>query len=145
MPGVRGKNEILVMGKGDIFRTVKITPYAVAFLNWVCSRRTGYVFNSERGQRHEPQNINAILKGVGLKTNLTFLHPHLLRHTYASILVWCGCDIAFVRDQLGHANIATTDIYTNVLTDRLGENPPEIVVKFLKAINPLHPENINII
>lgn len=146
MPITHGKHEIIVHGKRNTVGRVLLTPYAEAFFNWVCGcRRTGYVFLNESKRKYQGQNINAILHGVGRKTNLPKLRPHILRHTYASVLLWNGCNIGFVRDQLRHANIATTDIYANVITDQLSENPPPAVVEFLKAINPLHPENINTI
>ncbi len=142
LPVIHGKNGITVRGKGNTLGTVSITPWLRGFLDDLCGRRrAGFVFKNESGRKYDARSINVMLTGVGRKTNLPFLRPHILRHTYASILVWNGCDIAFVKNQLRHASIASTNVYTDMLTERLTDTPPAHIVDFLKAINPKHPAN----
>ncbi len=144
MPIVHHKCEITLVGKGNKLASIRITPWAEAYFNWVCGgRRTGYVFNNEAGKKYNPRSINEILAGVGRKSKIGELRPHMLRHTYASILLWCGCNIGFVRNQLRHSTIASTDIYTHVLWGKLPEDPPSNVALFLQVINPMHPKNIH--
>ena len=49
--------------------------------------------------------------------------------------------MGFVRDQLRHVNIVTTDVYANVIKENFSSDPPEQVANFLQAINPLHSKN----
>jgi site-specific recombinase XerD len=142
MPSSHGKREIIVRGKNRTLAPVRITPYAVTFFNGVCAgRRHGYVFPSENDKAHDPGQINKIVKGFGRSVNLPTLRPHTLRHTYASILLWAGCNLPFVRDQLRHASISTTDIYSHVLLDLYHNEMPAEVALLLGAMNPLHPAN----
>ena len=55
------------------------------------------------------------------------LTPHSMRHTFATRMIEAGCNLAFVRDQLGHANISTTNIYLQV-ADVEGRRPVALYV-----------------
>lgn len=142
-PKIHGKHEIIVRGKGNTLAPVRVTPYVEKLLNEQCGvRKSGFLFVNEAGNNYQRQSINTILRGVGRKLKLSNLRPHVLRHTYASILFWCGCNVAFVRDQLRHSSIAITDIYTNTIIDYYSDDLPDDVKSFLQAINPLHSKNI---
>jgi integrase len=142
LPASHGKPEIIVRGKGGTVGAVQITPFTEAFFNWVHGqRRTGFVFYNEAGRAYHPDQINPIVAKIGRNAGLDFLKPHALRRTYASIMLWDGCNITYVRDQLRHLSIATTDIYANVIREEHTDSMPKIVNKFLRALNPQHPDN----
>jgi len=94
-----GARLLTITGKGNKTRTVS----AVA------------VFTSTRGQRISPRNIQARLKLQGRKSGMRQdVHPHMLRHSFASHMLESSGDLRAVQEMLGHANIATTQIYTHL-------------------------------
>jgi site-specific recombinase XerD len=80
----------------------------------------GLLFVNLRGLPIRPQTIRSRLhrhaKGIGIARRVT---PHMLRHTAATLLIETGVDIRFVQRLLGHASIATTEIYTHVSDEAL--------------------------
>ena len=80
------------------------------------------LFLNQRGKQLTRQGLWLIVKGhvrdAGLKVNVT---PHTLRHSFATHMLRGGADLRNVQELLGHANIATTQVYTHVSKDRLRE------------------------
>lgn len=111
-----------VHGKGSRDRTAYISDPELRgeLKRLIAIRRQGCdssqaLFLNGRGVRIKPESIRQQLRRyvteVGLARNVT---PHMLRHTAATLLIETGVDIRFVQRLLGHASIATTEIYTHV-------------------------------
>ncbi len=86
----------------------------------VKKRTGGELFLSNRGRKLTTQRVYDIVKRIaahsGLKMNI---YPHLLRHSFATHLLTNGADLRVIQELLGHADIATTQIYTHVDQRRL--------------------------
>ena len=77
-------------------------------------RPTQAVFLNVRGDRISRQSVHAIVEKYGRVAGLRGLHPHTLRHSFATHLLEGGADLRVVQELLGHANVATTQLYTHV-------------------------------
>jgi integrase/recombinase XerC len=113
--------EAHVLGKGAKRRSVPVGRAALAALaDWVAARsawpqQDPALFISARGQRLSPQHIRVRLKRRSLLAGLaTPVHPHMLRHSYASHLLQSSGDLRAVQELLGHTNISTTQVYTRL-------------------------------
>jgi integrase/recombinase XerC len=114
--------ELRVLGKGRKERMVPIgSPAVQALLQWLAVRPQlltddeAALFLDRRGRRVTPRQVQHRLKAwaeqQGLSRNL---HPHMLRHSFASHLLESSGDLRGVQELLGHANIRTTQIYTHL-------------------------------
>ena len=73
------------------------------------------VFLSATGRKLTSRGVEYILDEIQKKTGLfVHLHPHLLRHTFATHLLDKGADLRLIQELLGHASISTTQVYTHV-------------------------------
>ena len=119
---------LTVLGKGSKVRRVPIGEPAVdALRGWLDVGRAELVtsdtppdviFVNRRGHVLTPRDARRILERFPLADGRT-LHPHALRHAYATHLLEGGADLRAVQELLGHADLATTQIYTHVTRDRL--------------------------
>ena len=113
--------EAHVLGKGQKKRSVPVGSKALeALAQWVKLRSQwsgldAALFINPRGSRLTPQHIRVRLKRRSLKAGLaTPVHPHMLRHSFASHVLQSSSDLRAVQELLGHANITTTQIYTRL-------------------------------
>jgi site-specific recombinase XerD len=113
---------VTVLGKGGKQRRVPIHDTAAAVLRaWLEGGRPQMagppdaVFVNQRGARLGPRDVRRILDRRAASPT----HPHALRHTYATHLLDGGADLRVVQELLGHASLATTQIYTHVSKERL--------------------------
>lgn len=112
-----------VLGKGSKERIVPVTGAAnKAMVEYLDAWRplllgrsgTDAVFLNQRGGRLSRQSVHAICERYGRYVGIEGLHPHTLRHSFATHLVEGGADLRVVQELLGHASIATTQIYSHV-------------------------------
>ncbi len=113
--------EAHVLGKGSKRRSVPVGRAALASLQRWIEARTAWarddaaLFIGQRGQRLTPQHIRVRLKRRSLMAGLaTPVHPHMLRHSFASHVLQSSGDLRAVQELLGHANIGTTQVYTRL-------------------------------
>jgi integrase/recombinase XerD len=122
---------LLVRGKGEKERLVPLSPPARDALDaWLGARAallkpkadSRFLFPSRGRAGHlTRERCGQMLKQLALEAGLDpkRLSPHVLRHAFASHLLEHGADLRSVQEMLGHADIATTQIYTHVMGDRL--------------------------
>lgn len=119
-----------VTGKGSKTRMVPLgAPALEALQNYmrqarpalVKKRTGGEVFLSARGRGLTPQRVWQIVKRCARHAGLSeeAIHPHTFRHSFATHLLEGGADLRVIQEMLGHASIATTQIYTRAETRRL--------------------------
>ena len=111
--------EVRVLGKGSKTRIVPVGRHAVDALRAL--GETGGrepdapVFRGRGGAPISPRTVQARLKQLALAQGFAKrVHPHLLRHTFASHMLESSGDLRAVQELLGHADIATTQIYTHL-------------------------------
>jgi integrase/recombinase XerD len=128
---LRDPRFLMVRGKGGRERIVPLSePGRLALRAYLdcrerflpASRPSRWLYPSRAGDGHlTRQRCGQLLKELAPKAGLdpARLSPHVLRHAFASHLLDHGADLRSVQQMLGHADIATTQIYTHVLSDRL--------------------------
>lgn len=112
--------QVRVLGKGGKQRDLPVGSKARAALqDWLAVRSqlakdTPALFVGERGARIHPSVVRQRLRQAGQLELGQHLHPHMLRHSFASHLLESSQDLRAVQELLGHANISTTQIYTHL-------------------------------
>ncbi len=115
---------VTVTGKGNKTRIVPMGSHAAdAIQKWLQSRATivmneknpQAVFITQQGKRITPRAVQYRIKGWAIKQGVnTDMHPHLLRHSFATHVLQSSQDLRAVQEMLGHANISTTQVYTHL-------------------------------
>ncbi|MBR1828178.1 MAG: tyrosine recombinase XerD [Atopobiaceae bacterium] len=113
-----------VFGKGSKERLVPVLGSAARVLSsYLAYARpvlaagrpvTPAVFLNARGSRMTRQAVHAIVEKYGAYAGIEGLHPHTLRHSFATHLLEGGADLRIVQELLGHSSISTTQLYTHV-------------------------------
>jgi site-specific recombinase XerD len=114
-------NGFVVLGKGDKERHVTMPAAAMQVLEtWLAERRGGLgpedaVFTNHEGGRLSRKQIYRVVKDAAHTLALEGVHPHLLRHSMASLMRERGVELDVIRDRLGHVSIATTERYVHAV------------------------------
>lgn len=122
---------VLAFGKGSKQRFVPLhREVCVRIKNYLAAREARFagrdvaseLFLNNRGTKLSRVAVWQALAALGRKANIsTPLHPHLFRHTFASHLLQGGADLRSLQEMLGHADLATTQIYTHLDVQDLKE------------------------
>ena len=114
--------EVRVTGKGNKTRIVPVGEPAIkALTRWLDCRRelkgaeTHAIFLGKHGKRLSPRLVQSHIKMWATKQGLRVdPHPHMLRHSFASHVLQSSGDLRAVQEMLGHASIASTQVYTHL-------------------------------
>lgn len=129
--------KLVVTGKGNKERILPFYPRLRTLINkYIVEYRSihtndidGPLFINSRGQRISQRAIQLMLAKQSENAHLPLnVHPHLLRHSFATHLLDNGADLRVVQTLLGHENLSTTQIYTHLTEERLK-----------KVVNSAHP------
>jgi integrase/recombinase XerC len=153
--------EAHVLGKGSKRRSVPVGRAALAALARWLELRSAWagedpaLFIGARGQRLSPHHIRVRLKRRSMLAGLvTPVHPHMLRHSFASHVLQSSGDLRAVQELLGHASISTTQVYTRLdfqhlaqvydaahprAQCRVGEPEPKPLSKGVQRVSPADP------
>ena len=122
-----------VVGKGSKHRMVPVGEHALRWISrWLQESRASFVqadegraefrlFVSVRGKPLERVAVWQLVKKYAAIAGLSRVHPHVLRHSFATDLLRGGCDLRTVQEFLGHASVVTTEVYTHVDRSKFNE------------------------
>lgn len=124
-----GQKIILVHGKGEKDRYVPFHDYAKKWLvsyleevrgELVVHQDHSYVFVNNRGNHMTNRGVEDILNRIAYQYDSTMkIHPHTIRHSFATHMLDAGLDIRLVQQLLGHSSLSTTQIYTHITKEKL--------------------------
>jgi integrase/recombinase XerC len=115
---------VTVTGKGNKTRIIPVGSHALQAINTWLEIRTSIritepalkaMFITQQGKRLTPRAIQYRMKEWAIKQGVNInMHPHLLRHSFATHVLQSSQDLRAVQEMLGHANISTTQVYTHL-------------------------------
>ena len=119
-----------IVGKGNKERIAPISGVALRALTEYLehgrpelirsyAKPTSAVFLNARGGRLTRQSVHALVADAGRTIGVANLHPHTLRHSFATHMLSGGADLRVIQEILGHSDISTTQIYTHLSPGRL--------------------------
>ncbi|MFN9440109.1 MAG: tyrosine-type recombinase/integrase, partial [Brevundimonas sp.] len=109
-------------GKGGRSRSVPLGDAAAGALDAWLERRgreAGALFVNPRGGRLTTRTLQRVVEAFGRREGVGDVHPHALRHSFATHLLGAGADLRSLQELLGHASLSTTQKYTAVDAERL--------------------------
>lgn len=125
------ERKLTILGKGQKMRIVPFTKtlqkHLKHYITYIRPKMltldqedTQVVFLSRLGRPMTVRNLQKMLKQLIKKSGETYkIHPHMLRHAFASTMLSHGADLRTVQELLGHKNISTTQIYTHLTTQEV--------------------------
>lgn len=116
------EGSVTVTGKGNKQRNVPVGKEALKAIAayqpqraLVANEGEAALFISSRGKRISQRNVQERLRQLSVKQGMAQpVHPHMLRHSFASHMLESSSDLRLVQELLGHANISTTQVYTHL-------------------------------
>ena len=114
------KSFLRVLGKGSKTRLVPMGRFAINAINdWLKERDklqsdTDALFLNVKGTRLTVRSIQLRLKKMAVKQGLPPIHPHMLRHSFATHMLESSGDLRTIQELLGHSSLSTTQIYTKL-------------------------------
>lgn len=120
-----------VMGKGSKERIIPLGDFAIEYLNLYLNnyrkefikKNNDYLFLNSRGDKMTRQAFFKIVKKIALLNNIKIeFSPHTLRHSFATHMLENGADLRTIQELLGHSDVSTTQIYTNVSNKFVSDN-----------------------
>ena len=115
------KDALLVLGKGDKERIVRFSPQAMTTIKgWLTERKGGdgpeeALFTNHLGGRLSRRQIARIVRDAAKTLQIEGVHPHLLRHTMATLMRERGAELDVIQQRLGHESMATTERYLHAV------------------------------